>query len=55
MLFKNGKELKTLLVSILLHHLQKENNIAYNAEDVKFFEHQLDLFGKLAYVSIYFD
>ena len=29
---------------------QKENNIAYNAEDVKFFEHQLDLFGKLAYV-----
>ena len=31
--------------------LQKDN-IAFNEEDVMFFEHQLDLYGKLAYVSI---
>jgi hypothetical protein len=29
----------------------KRDNLAYSAEDVLFFEHQLDLFGKLAYVS----
>jgi len=29
---------------------QKQQNLAYCEEDVMFFEHQLDLFGKLAFV-----
>jgi len=32
---------------------QKSHNLTYAEEDVMFFEHQLDLFGKLAYVSTY--
>ena len=32
--------------------LLQESNLAYSEEDVLFFEHQLDLFGKLAYVSV---
>ena len=40
-------------ICIFILSLQKENNLAYNEEDVKFFEHQLDLFGKLAFVSIF--
>lgn len=32
---------------------QKEHNLTYSEEDVMFFQHQLDLFGKLAYVSFY--
>jgi len=31
--------------------VQKSHNLTYAEEDVMFFEHQLDLFGKLAYVS----
>ena len=31
--------------------VDKENNLNYCEEEVMFFEHQLDLFGKLAYVS----
>ena len=31
--------------------VDKENNLTFCAEEVMFFEHQLDLFGKLAYVS----
>jgi len=32
-------------------NIQKSHNLTYAEEDVMFFEHQLDLFGKLAYVS----
>ena len=31
--------------------VDKDNNLAYCEEEVMFFEHQLDLFGKLSYVS----
>ena len=32
--------------------VDKENNLTFCAEEVMFFEHQLDLFEKLAYVSM---
>ena len=44
-------QLMNLYISVFL--LQKENNLAYSEEDVLFFERQLDLFGKLAYVSLW--
>ena len=37
----------------LWFYLLQKDNIAYNEEDIMFFEHQLDLYGKLAYVSIF--
>ena len=33
--------------------VDKDNNLAYCEEEVMFFEHQLDLFGKLSYVSVW--
>jgi len=37
---------------MLYTNVQKSHNLTYAEEDVMFFEHQLDLFGKLAYVSL---
>ena len=36
------------------YFVQKQQNLAFCDEEVMFFEHQLDLFGKLAYVSFHF-
>ncbi|ELT91343.1 hypothetical protein CAPTEDRAFT_201920 [Capitella teleta] len=35
--------------SPLHEFVDRENNLTYSDEDVKFFEHQLDLFGKISY------
>ena len=34
--------------------LQKEQNLAYSENDVIFFERQLDLYGRLCYVSCFY-
>jgi len=38
-------------VFFICYDIKKSHNLTYAEEDVMFFEHQLDLFGKIAYVS----
>lgn len=45
------KEPKENVLNMLLYLFQ-ENSLTYSEEDVLFFKHQLDLYGKIAYVRI---